>query len=92
MDRFGESLKQAFKKAGLDYPEGFRRCHDLRVTAGTNDVMAGMSPAKLQHKLGHTNFRVTQRYVNLAGVVFADEAGRLSSGCSVVRSRLLNDD
>jgi integrase len=76
MDRFGESLKQAFKKAGLDYPEGFRRCHDLRVTAGTNDVM-GMSPAKLQQKLGHTNFRVTQRYVNLAGVVFADEAEAL---------------
>jgi hypothetical protein len=48
-----------------------------RVTAGTNDVMAGMSPAKLQQKLGHTNFRVTQRYVNLAGVVFADEAEAL---------------
>jgi integrase len=79
MDPFGEELRRAFKKAGLPFPAGFRRCHDLRVTAGTNDVMAGMSPAKLQQKLGHTNFRVTQRYVNLAGVVFADEAEALEA-------------
>lgn len=77
MDDFGEALRRAFAKAGIAYPDGFRRCHDLRVTAGTNDVIAGMSPAKLQQKLGHTNFRVTQRYVNLAGVVFADEAEAL---------------
>jgi hypothetical protein len=36
-----------------------------------------MNPAKLQTKLGHRDFRVTQRYVNLAGVVFADEAEAL---------------
>lgn len=78
-DRFGEALRRAFKAAGTPFPEGFRRCHDLRVTAGTNDVIAGMSPAKLQAKLGHTNFRVTQRYVNLAGVVFADEAEALEA-------------
>ena len=77
MERFGEALRRAFKTAGLPFPENFRRCHDLRVTAGTNDVMAGMSPAKLQQKLGHTNYRVTQRYVNLAGVVFSDEAEAL---------------
>jgi integrase len=76
-DTFGEDLRRAFKAAGIPFPDDFRRCHDLRVTAGTNDVIAGMSPAKLQAKLGHTNFRVTQRYVNLAGVVFADEAEAL---------------
>jgi hypothetical protein len=38
-----------------------------------------MSPAKLQAKLGHTDFRVPQRYVTLAGVVFADEAAALEA-------------
>jgi integrase len=74
---YAPALRRAFKAAGLDWPEGFRLCHDLRVTCGTNDAMAGMNPAKLQTKLGHRDFRVTQRYVNLAGVVFADEAEAL---------------
>lgn len=29
--------------------------------------------------LGHADFRATQRYVNLAGVVFADEAAALEA-------------
>ena len=65
--------------AGIAWPDGFRRCHDLRVTCGTNDAIAGMNPAKLQVKLGHSDFRVTQRYVNLAGVVFAEEAAALEA-------------
>jgi integrase/recombinase XerC len=76
-DRFAEALAAAFKAAGIERPEGFRRCHDLRVTCGTNDVQAGMDNARLQAKLGHSDFRTTQRYVNLAGVVFADEAEAL---------------
>jgi len=78
-DTFKEHLETAFQNAGLEYPEHFRRCHDLRVTCATNDAMAGMNPAKLQAKLGHRDFRVTQRYVNLAGVVFADEAAALEA-------------
>jgi integrase/recombinase XerD len=76
---YDDALRRAFKTAGIDWPEGFRRCHDLRVTCGTNDAIAGMNPAKLQTKLGHADFRVTQRYVNLAGVVFADEAEALEA-------------
>src|SRR5262249_5897579 len=45
---FPPALRRAFKRAGIAWPEGFRRCHDLRVTCGTNDAMAGMNPAKLQ--------------------------------------------
>lgn len=30
-------------------------------------------------KLGHADFRTTQRYVNLAGVVLADEAAALEA-------------
>jgi len=33
--------------------------------------LPGMHPTKLQQTLGHTDFRLTMRYVNLAGVVFA---------------------
>ena len=76
-DTFSKALRGAFAKAGLPWPDGFRRCHDLRVTCGTNDVQAGMDNARLQAKLGHSDFRTTQRYVNLAGVVFADEAEAL---------------
>ncbi len=78
-DDFKLELQAAFERAGIDWPEGFRRCHDLRVTCATNDAVAGMNPAKLQVKLGHSDFRVTQRYVNLAGVVFAEEAEALEA-------------
>jgi hypothetical protein len=74
---FAEALRAAFAKAGIEWPDGFRRCHDLRVTCGTNDVQAGMDNARLQAKLGHSDFRTTQRYINLAGKVFADEAEAL---------------
>lgn len=76
---YDPALRRAFERAGIAWPDGFRRCHDLRVTCGTNDAIAGMNPAKLQVKLGHSDFRVTQRYVNLAGVVFAEEAAALEA-------------
>jgi hypothetical protein len=52
----------------------FRACHDLRVTGATNAIVAGMHPAKPQQELGHSDYSTTQRYVDLAGTVFADEA------------------
>lgn len=76
-EKYKPALQAAFKAAGLEWPEALRACHDLRVTAATNFVMAGMHPDKLRATLGHTDHRVTQRYVNLAGVVFADEAAAL---------------
>jgi integrase len=71
------ALVRAFKKAGMDWPDGLRPCHDLRVTCGTNHVQAGVDNAKLQAILGHADFATTQRYINLAGVVFRDEAAAL---------------
>jgi hypothetical protein len=47
------------------------------VTSATNELLAGGSKETLQVKLGHANFSTTQRYVNLAGVVFAEEAAAL---------------
>jgi hypothetical protein len=34
---FKAAFVAAFAKAGIEWPEGFRRCHDLRVTAITSD-------------------------------------------------------
>lgn len=76
-DEFAKALRRAFERASIEWPQGFRPCHDLRVTGATNDVRAGMDNAKLQAKLGHSNFRTTERYINLAGVVFHDEAEAL---------------
>jgi integrase len=56
---------------------GLPGCHDLRVSGSTNAILAGTHPAQLQQELGHSDYRTTQRYVNLAGTVFADEAAAL---------------
>ena len=74
---YRDSLERAFKRAGLKWPEGFRPCHDLRSDGATNQLLAGGSKETLMVKLGHADFRTTQRYVNLAGVVFADDAAAL---------------
>jgi integrase/recombinase XerD len=76
-DRYRPALERAFAKAGLEWPEGFRACHDLRVSGSTNAILAGTHPAQLQQELGHSDYRTTQRYVNLAGTVFTDEAAAL---------------
>jgi integrase len=72
-------IGRAFCRAALKWPDGFRPCHDLRVTGATNELLAGASKETLMVKLGHADFRTTQRYVNLAGVVFADEADALEA-------------
>jgi hypothetical protein len=52
----------------------------LLAVSGQNVVLvAGASKETLMVKLGHADFRTTQRYVNLAGVVFADEAAALEA-------------
>jgi len=78
-EHYRDALERAFQRAGLAWPEGFRPCHDLRVTGATNELLAGASKETLMVKLGHADFRTTQRYVNLAGVVFADEAAALEA-------------
>jgi hypothetical protein len=37
-----------------------------------------MSPLVIQRTAGHSNFATTQRYIDLAGVVFSDEIALLS--------------
>jgi hypothetical protein len=70
-------LEQAFKVAGIEWPERFRPCHDLRVSGATHDAMGNMQEAKMLTKYGWSDPRVAQRYINLAGVTFPDEAKAL---------------
>ena len=42
-ETFSRALKAAYVVAGLDYPEGMRPFHDLRVTSITNDAIAGLT-------------------------------------------------
>jgi integrase len=76
-ETFSEALRAAYAAAGLDYPEGMRPFHDLRVTSITNDAIAGANPVALMTKAGHANMATTRRYLRLAGVVFAAEAAAL---------------
>jgi integrase len=51
-----------------------RPFHDFRHTAITHAAAAGNAPAAIQARAGHADFSTTQRYINLAGVVFREEA------------------
>ena len=72
--RYRPALQRAFKTAGIEWPEGFRPCHDLRVTAITTDARNGIDPIAIMANAGHANYATTKRYVKLAGVIFPDAA------------------
>ena len=76
-ETFSAALRAAYKRAGLEWPERMRACHDLRVTSITNDAIAGANPVALMTKAGHSNMATTKRYLRLAGVVFEKEAAAL---------------
>lgn len=57
-----------------DYVRPF---HDLRHTSLTNEAASGSTPIALMAKAGHTDMKVTRRYLHLAGIVFHDEAAAL---------------
>ena len=53
-----------------------REYHDWRHTGITNAAAAGMNPVAIA---GHADFKTTQRYIDLAGVVFGDQVRLLST-------------
>lgn len=72
---FAEQFRVALKCAGItDYVRPF---HDLRHTSLTNEAAAGSNAVALMAKAGHTDMRITRRYLHLAGIVFHDEADAL---------------
>jgi integrase len=68
------AVRRAFDRAGLEWPERFRLCHDLRVTAITTDARNGTDPIAIMANAGHASYSTTKRYVKMAGVVFPDAA------------------
>ena len=76
-DEYRDALVAAFAEAGLEMPEKMRPCHDLRVTAITNDAIAGAHPIAVMTKAGHANMATTKRYLKMADVVFRAEADAL---------------
>lgn len=61
--QLGRRLRHACKRAGV---QRFT-AHDLRVSAATFMLRAGVSLRDLQELLGHADIRTTQRYVRASG-------------------------
>lgn len=75
--RYAATLRLALKRAGItDYVRPF---HDFRHTSITNAAQAGMSPAALMARAGHSDFKTTQGYIDLAGETFREEAELLDA-------------
>jgi len=59
-------------KAGVE--KTMRPFHGGRHTSITNSAAAGLSPAALMARAGHSDFKTTQGYIDLAGETFRAEA------------------
>ena len=70
--RYAKTLTLALAKAGVH--KHMRPFHDGRHTSITNSAAAGVSPAALMARAGHSDFKTTQGYIDLAGETFRAEA------------------
>jgi len=70
--RYAETLRLALKRAKVEGP--MRPFHDGRHTSITNAAAAGVAPAALMARAGHSDFKTTQGYIDLAGETFREEA------------------
>jgi integrase len=57
-----------------------REYHDWRHTGITNAAAAGLDPLAIMTMAGHADFKTTQRYIDLAGVVFGARSGSWRPG------------
>jgi integrase len=64
---------------------------DMRHTAITNDAASGNAPLAIMKHAGHTDFKTTQRYIDLAGVTFREEAERAEERLLGARAQLDED-
>ena len=70
--RYAATLRLALARAKVDRP--MRPFHDGRHTSITNAAAAGVGPAALMARAGHSDFKTTQGYIDLAGESFREEA------------------
>ena len=75
--RYAITLRLALVRAKItDYVRPF---HDGRHTSITNAAAAGVAPAALMARAGHSDFKTTQGYIDLAGETFREEADLLDA-------------
>ena len=75
--RYAATFRAALERAKVD---GYMRpFHDGRHTSITNSAAAGISPAALMARAGHSDFATTQLYIDLAGETFREEADILDA-------------
>ena len=73
--RYAETFREVLKRAGIsDYIRPF---HDGRHSSITNAARHGRADLALMTLAGHSDFRVTRRYIHLAGEMFRGEADRM---------------
>jgi integrase len=84
------TLRLALKRASVT--RKMRPFHDGRHTAITNDAKSGNAPVSIQTRAGHSSYSTTQRYIDLAGVVFREEADRLDEHLFGVRDEKERDE
>jgi integrase len=70
--RYAATLKAALARA--EVPGPMRPFHDGRHSAITNGAATGINPFALMKQAGHTDFKTTQIYIDLAGQTFREEA------------------
>jgi site-specific recombinase XerD len=91
--RYAASLRDVLELAGIvDYVRPF---HDGRHSSITNAARHGRTDLALMTLAGHSDFRVTKRYVHLAGEMFREEAVRMERalwGDSGTKSRYHEPD
>jgi integrase len=66
-------LKPALRAAGIT--KAFRAFHDLRHTSLTHDAAAGNPHTYIQHKAGHAQGSITERYIHAAQSHFPNAPG-----------------
>jgi integrase len=67
-------LRPALNRTGA--PTSFRCFHDLRHTALTHEAAAGNPLTYVQHKAGHAQAAITERYIHAAQVLFPGAAAK----------------
>ena len=71
-DKLSKYMRQALRHAGITKP--FRPFHDLRHSALTAEAAAGNPSIYLQHRAGHSQASITERYLHAAQVTFPGAA------------------